>query len=127
MKIGPLNINLRRLGAFIFIGIILVLVMNFNARLEELARLQSEAATVRVQATAVVVTQYALQTQLALATSPASAEEFARDQARMGQPGDKVFIVMPVPGSTPPPEPTATPVLTNMTKWDVWMILIFGK
>ena len=127
MKIGPLQINLRRLGVFLAIGVFLVLVMNFNARLEELSRLQGEAATVRAQGTAVMVTQAALQTQVALATSPAAAEEFARDQARMAQPGDKVFIVIPAPGSTPPPTPTATPILTSMTKWDVWMMLIFGK
>jgi cell division protein FtsB len=127
MKIGPLQINLRRLGVFISVGVLLVLVMNFNARLEELSRLQGEAATVRAQGTAIMVTQAALETQVALATSPAAAEEFARDQAHMAQPGDKVFIVMPAPGSTPPPAPTATPILTNLTKWDVWMLLIFGK
>ena len=127
MKIGPLQINLRRLGVFISIGILLVLVMNFNARLEELSRLQGEAATVRAQGTAVMVTQSALQTQVAQATSPAAVEEFARDQAHMAQPGDKVFIVMPAPGSTPPPAPAATPILTNLTNWDLWMLLIFGK
>ena len=127
MKIGPLQINLRRLGVFISIGIFLVLVMNFNARLEELSRLQGEAATVRAQGTAILVTQAALKTQVALATSPAAAEEYARNQARMAQPGDKTFIVVPAPGSTPPPAPTTTPILTNLTEWDVWMILIFGK
>ena len=127
MKIGPLQINLRRLGVFISIGVFLVLVMNFNARLEELSRLQGEAATVRTQATAILVTQSALRTQVALATSPAAVEEFARNQSRMAQPGDKVFIVMPAPGSTAQPAPIATPILTNLTKWDVWMILIFGK
>ncbi len=127
MKIGPLQINLRRLGVFVSIGILLILVINFNARLEELARLQGEASTVRLQATAVKVTQAELRTQVALATSSAAVEEFARNQARMIQPDDKAFIVMPAPGATPPPVPTATPVLTNMTKWDVWMILIFGQ
>jgi cell division protein FtsB len=122
-----MKINLHRLGVFIAIGILLVLVTNFNARLEELSRLQGEAATVRAQATSILVTQAALQMQVALATSSAAAEEYARNQARMAQPGDKVFIVMPAPGSTPPPAPTPTPIFTNLTKWDVWMILIFGK
>jgi cell division protein FtsB len=127
MKIGPFEINLRRLGIFISIGVLLVLVMNFNTRLEELSRLKNEAATVQAQATAVLVTQAALQTQLALATSPAAAEEYARNQARMAQPGDKVFVPMPAPGVTPQPTPAATPIFTNLTKWDVWMMLIFGQ
>lgn len=127
MKIGPLEINLRRLGIFIAIGVILVLVMNFNARLEELARLKSEAATVEAQATAVLVTQAALETQLALATSPAAAEEYARGQAHLAQPGDKVLMPIPAPGVAPLPIPTATPAFANLTKWDVWMQLILGK
>ena len=127
MKIGPLEFNLRRLGVFISIGILLVLVMNFNTRLEELSHLQNEAATVRAQATAIMVTQSALQTQVALATSPAAAEEYARNQAHMAQPGDKVFLVLPAPGTTPQPQPSATPIFTNLTKWDIWMMLILGK
>jgi len=127
MKIGPLEINLRRLGIFISIGVLLILVMNFNTRLEELARLKNEAATVQAQATAILVTQSALQTQLALATSAVAAEEYARNQARMAQPGDKVFVPLVAPGATPQPTPAAIPIFTNLNKWDVWMILIFGK
>ncbi len=127
MKIGPFQPNLRRLGVFILIGIFIVLVLNFNARLEELSHLQAEASTVRAQGTAVMVTQEALQTLVALATSPAAVDEYARNQARMGQPGDKAFVVVPAPGVTPQPTPTATPVTMNMTKWDVWMLLIFDK
>ena len=127
MKIGPLQINLRRLGVFISIGIFLVLVMNFNARLEELSRLQNEAATVRAQGTAVMVTQSALETRVALATSQAAVEEYARNQARMAQPGDKVFVVIPAPGATPQPTPTTPPVSSNLSNWDWWMLLIFGN
>ena len=127
MKIGPLEINLRRLGVLITIGIVLTLVMNFNTRLEELSRLQNEAATVRVQATAVFITQQALETQVALATSPAAVEEFARDEAHMAQPGDQVFVVVPAPGATAPPSIVPTPVESKLTRWDVWMELLFGK
>ena len=127
MKTGPLEINLRRLGVLISIGIVFALVMNFNTRLEELSHLQNEAATVRVQATAVFITQQALETQVAMATSPAAAEEFARDQAHMAQPGDKVFVVIPAPGATALPLILPTPVESKLTRWDLWMNLIFGK
>ena len=127
MKIGPLQISLRRVGVFILIGIVLVIVMNFNTRLGDLARLQSQVATVRAQATGVMVTQQALQTQLAIATSPAAVDAFAQGEAHMGKPGDHVVIVLPVPGATPPPTPIPTPAVNNLKPWDVWMLFIFGK
>ncbi len=127
MKIGPLQINLRRLGVFIAIAILLVMVMNFNTRFDELGRLQDKAATAKVEATAVKVTQHVLETQVALSTSPAAAEEYAREQAKLAQPGDIVVIPVAAPGQTPEPAPTPTPVYTSLTKWDVWMTFIFGK
>ena len=127
MKIGPLEINLRRLGVFISIGIVLILVMNFNTRLEDLSHLQNEAATVRAQATAVVITQQALETQVALATSPAAVDEYARNQAHMAQPNDNVFVIVPAPGATAQAAPTLTPADVNQTKWDIWMNILFEK
>jgi hypothetical protein len=127
MKIGPLQINLRRLGIFIAVGILLVLVMDFNNRMEDLTRLQAQKATQSANATAVMVTQYALETRLAEATSAVAVEEYARDQARLAQPGDKVIIPLPQPGATPVPAPSPTPVFATMTKWEIWMIYLFGK
>ena len=127
MKIGPLQFSFRRLGVFILIGIVLVLVMNFNTRLGDLARLQNQVATVRAQATSVMVTQAALQTQMALATSPAAVDAFAHGEAHLGKPGDHVVIVLPVPGATPPPTPIPTPAVNDLKPLDVWMLFIFGK
>jgi cell division protein FtsB len=127
MKIGSLEINLRRLGFLIIVGMVLTIVMNFNTRLEELSHLQNEADAVHIQATAVMITQQALKTQVALATSPAAAEEFAREQAHMAQPGDQVFVVIPVPGPTAPAIPVPTPLDSKLTRWDLWIELIFGK
>jgi cell division protein FtsB len=127
MKIGPLQINLRRLGVFVAIGILLVLVMDFNSRMEELTRLQNQAATVRAEATSVMVTQFALLTQVAEATSQAAVEDYARNQAHLAQPGDTVIIPLPQPGATPLPTPTPALVYSNLSNWDVWMIFLFGR
>lgn len=127
MKIGRLNINFRRLGVIIGIAILLFLVMDFNSRMEELTRLQNEAATVQAQATAVMITQSALQTEVAYATSSAAAEAWAREQNRMAQEGDNVVIPLPQPGATIPPTPVPTPYQNDLTKWDVWVDLLFGQ
>jgi hypothetical protein len=127
MKIGPLQINLRRVGVFVAIGILLVLVMDFNTRMEELSRLQNQAATVRAEGTSIMVTQRALQTQAAESTSIAAMEAYAREQARLAQPGDNVVIPLPQPGSTPMPTPSPTPAYSNLSNWDIWMLYLFGK
>jgi uncharacterized protein (DUF58 family) len=127
MKIGMFQINFRRVGIFILLGVVLALVMNFNTRLVELTRLQNEVATVRAQATGVMVTQVTLQTQVALATSPAAVEAYARGEAHMSKPGDNVVVIMPVPGFTPQASPTPTPAVNDLTPLQVWMKFIFGK
>ena len=127
MKIGPLQIDFRRLGIFFIIALVLVLVMNFSSRLGDLAHLQNIAATVHVQATGVIQTQSVLQTQVAQATSPAAVDEFARNEAHMGKPGDKAIVVLPVPGTTPEPSPTPTPAVNDLSPLDVWRLFIFGK
>jgi len=127
MKIGSLEINLRHIGIFVTICIVLVVMMNFNARLEELFLLEKGAVSVRSQATAVMLTQLALKTQVAQATSPAAAEEYARSQAHMAQPGDQVLSIAAVPGSTQEPTPTPTPIKAPKSNWDIWVTFLFGK
>jgi hypothetical protein len=127
MKLGPLEINPQRIATFLGIAILLFLIMDFNTRLEGLTRLQNDLATVQARGTNVVVTQYALETQVAYATSDLAAEEYARNQAHMAQPGDKVIVPLAVVGSTPPPPATPTPVFANFTAWDLWMEYLFGR
>lgn len=127
MKIGRFDINLQRIGIFLGLAVLLIMIMDFNARMAELIRLQNEAGTVQARATNIAITQLALQTQAAYATSDNAVEEWAREQAGMAQPGDQVVIPLPVPGYTPPPEPTPTPVFENLTKLDIWIELLFGK
>jgi hypothetical protein len=127
MQIGRFRIDIRRLGIIAGIVILLFLIMDFNNRMEELVRLQNEAAIVRGQATAVMITQQALQTQVAYATSSAAVEAWAREQNRMARDGDIVIVPLPDPNATVPPTPIPTPILSGLNKWDVWLDLLFGE
>ncbi|MDX9991335.1 MAG: hypothetical protein RBS68_04730 [Anaerolineales bacterium] len=127
MNIGRFRLDFRRIGILVGIAILLFLIMDFNNRMEELTRLQKEAALVRKEATAMIVTQQSLQTQVAYATSAAAVEGWAREQNRMAQEGDIVVIPLPLPGATLPPTPTPTPILYGLNKWDVWIDLLFGE
>ena len=127
MKIGSFTINIRQIAPFIGIILVVTLMMNLSSRLGELSHLQSQAATVRVQATNVMVTQEALQTMVAIVTSPAEVDAYARGEAHMGKPGDKVIVVLPAPGAMPLPTPTPIPASKKMTTWQVWIKFIFGE
>jgi cell division protein FtsB len=127
MKLGPLEINPQRIAIFLGIAILLFLIMDFNTRIEGLSRLQNELATVQARGTGVVSTQHALETKVAYATSDAAAQEYARNQAHMAQPGDNVIVPVPVAGSTPPPSAAPTPTFENLTNWEIWTAYLFGK
>ena len=127
MKIGPLIIKPQRIAIFLGIAILLFLIIDFNTRVEGLSRLQNGLATKQASGTDVVLTQYALQTQVAYATSDAAAQEYARNQAHMVQPGDNVVVPVPVPGATPQPSATPAPTFGDSSNWDVWMEYLFGK
>jgi len=127
MKIGPLVINPQRIAIFLGIAILLFLILDFNTRIEGLSRLQNGLSTEQARGTDVVVTQQALKTLEAYATSDAAVKEYARDQAGMAQPDDNVIVPVAVPGSTPSPSATPTPAFANLPNWDVWMEYLFGK
>ena len=117
-------VSLRRIGVFVGIGILVLIVIEFNARLDELNQLTDESKVYRAQATQAVQTQIALQTQVAYATSEAAVDEYAREENHMKQEGD-------IPGvslgdnsntviSTPTPVPTATPEPNVQVWWDLF-------
>ena len=129
MRLGRFVVNPRRIAGFAGIGILLVLVMQFNARVEELYRLRDQASTVGARATEVMRTQYNLQTAAAYSTSDLAVEEWARQQSRMVQPGDVLVIPVPAGGTTPSAQqpPVPAPTTAPLTNWEIWMLVIFGR
>ena len=120
-------IQWRRIGVLIGIGILVLVIVDLNARIEGLNKLNEEVAEVRVQATQAMQTQMALQTKVAYATSDQAVEDIARAEGHMIQDGD--IPVMPVGDGQPTPAPqvTPTPPPTPMANWEIWWILFFGE
>ena len=111
----------------IVIGLIIavVLLIDFNHRMEELDRLSTQLNVVRAEATEIVQTQTALASQVAYATSDLAVEEWAYDN-KMVRPGEHPVVVVPGADITP------TPGLTNVSQseelpfWRIWWELFFG-
>ena len=127
MQIGPLKIERSRLFLLILLVGFILFLLQMNNLQNKLTPLQDQAATARVESTQLNGTQQALETQLAYATSPAAAEQFARGEAHMVKPGDKLVVVVPVPGTEPTPTPDIATSPVERSPIETWMLLLFGN
>ena len=125
MKHWP--INPRRVAIFIGILVLILMVMDFNARLETLNLLRKQEGVVSTQATQVMQTQAALQTQVAHASSDQVVDEWARTEGHYVQSGDQPVVPVGVPGDAPAVLASPSPVSTQMANWQVWWNLFFGE
>jgi hypothetical protein len=122
-----LQINFRRVAVFAGIFILILLVIEFNSRLEELNRLNDQRDEIRAAATQAVQTELALQTQVAYASSTAAVEEWARTEGHYILEGDQPVVPLVQPGSQPVIAPTPQPTPTPMQNWEVWLGLFFDE
>jgi hypothetical protein len=120
-------VNIRRVAIFAGIFLLILFVIEFNTRLEELNRLNDQRDEVSALATQVIQTQSALQTQVAYAESTAAVEEWARTDGRYVQEGDQPVIPLEVPGSSPVIVNTPVPTPTPMQNWEIWWTLFFEE
>ena len=120
-------IKLRRIAVFAGIFILVLFVIEFNSRLEELNRLNEQRDEMRALATQAVQTQIALQTQVAYAASTDAVEEWARTDGHYLQEGDQPVIPVEQPGSAPVIVNTPIPIPTPMQNWEIWWTLFFDQ
>ena len=122
-----LPFSLRRVAVFAGIFILILVVIEFNTRLEELNRLNEQRDEVRSAATQAIQTQMSLQTQVAYAESTAAVEEWARTEGHYVLEGDQPVVPLVQPGSQPVIAPTVQPTPTPMQNWEVWWGLFFDE
>lgn len=120
-------INPRRVAVFAGILVLVLMVIDFNARLEELNLLKKQSQSLGAQATQAVQTQAALQTQVAYSASNQAVEDWARSEGHLVQPEDQPVVPVGQPGTAPIVISTPTPAPTPMPNWQVWWNLFFGQ
>ena len=119
--------SLRRVAVFIGILFLILVIMDFNNRLDDLNRLQKQDGVLQTQATQGMQTYTALEAQATYAASDQAVQEWARTEGGYAQPGDQ--IALPVgPNSGPPAQQSEpTPSATPMPNWQIWWNLFFGN
>jgi hypothetical protein len=120
-------INLRRLLIFTGIFILILMVVEFNARLEELNRLTEERDIVRAEATRVMQTQIILLTDVAYAGADQAVEDWARSDGHFIQEGDRPVVPVGIPGVPLIEESTPTPTPPPLPAWQAWWKLFFEE
>jgi hypothetical protein len=109
------------LGLFLAV----VLLVDFNRRMEELDRLTAHLDAVSAEGTAVIQTQTALAGQVSYATSDSAVREWAYDN-KMVLPDEYPVVVVSGGNGTPTPEPTLVPQVDELPNWRIWWELFFG-
>lgn len=122
-----LPIDWRRVAIIAGVLFLVVVIVDFNSRLEELDRLNRQADITRAEATQAAWTQMALETQVAFAGSDQIVEEQARSEGHMIQEGDRPVSVLGDEGQPTPKDPEPTLVPTPKPNWQLWWDLYFGE
>lgn len=120
-------INFKRVAVFALLFLLVMFVIEFNSRLEELNRLNEQREETRAAATQVMHTEIALQTQVAYAASTEAVEDWARTDGHYIQEGDQPVVPLAQPGSSPVIVDTPVPVPTPLQNWEIWWTLFFNR
>ena len=116
----------KRLLGVAAIFLLVLLMMNLNSRLGEYFRLDSERDEMSTQMAGLRLTHAALETRVGYATSDEAVEDWARNQAHLAQPEDKVVVVITPPGNIVTPEAVVTTEPRVVENWEIWWALFFG-
>jgi hypothetical protein len=120
-------INLRRIAVFAGILFIILVIIDFNNRLEDLNRLQKQDSIFQAQATQGIQTQIALQAQATYAASDQAVQDWARTEGGYAQPGDQIALPVGPTSDAPVQQSEATSSPTPMPNWQTWWNLFFGN
>jgi hypothetical protein len=111
----------------IILGLLLavVLLIDFNRRMEELDNLTAKLDSVRAEGTSVMQTQEELLTQVAYATSDQAVEQWAY-RNKWVRVGEHAVQLEPEGTVTVTPAPVQVMQTEAMPNWRIWWQLFFG-
>jgi len=102
-----------------------VLMIDFNRRMEELNRLTKNLEAVRAEGTTIMETQVALVTQVAYATSDEAVEQWAYEN-KWVRVGEHPLQLISDGRGTATPELLPVIQTENLPNWRIWWELFFG-
>jgi hypothetical protein len=119
--------KLKWRNALVAIGLLLavILLVDFNRRMDEMDRLTTQLNAVRAEGTAVMQTQVALVTQVAYATSDTAVDDWAYNN-KWVRSGEHSIGLVAAGDATPTPAPITAQATESLPNWRIWWELFFG-
>jgi len=108
------------------LGIVLVLLVDFNQRMTLLTRLRREEKELTEYYSQLESTRTALEAELIYAQSDQAVERWAREDAMMIQPGDIPIVLLPPAEQVPTPSVIEPVIIEKIKKWEIWQALFLG-
>jgi hypothetical protein len=99
---------------------------DLSQRMAEARRLENESRLAATQVASLEAENDRLRTQMAAATSGVLVEQWARGEAGMVLPGERLAVPFDPAQATPSGRSSETPALDLPSPWEVWMTLLFG-
>jgi hypothetical protein len=99
---------------------------DLSQRMAEARRLENESRLAATQVASLEAENDRLRTQMAAATSGVLVEQWARGEAGMVLPGERLAVPFDPAQATPSGQSSATPLPDLPNPWEVWMTLLFG-
>ncbi|MGD8403011.1 MAG: hypothetical protein PVJ21_05085 [Anaerolineales bacterium] len=122
-----IHIDWRRVALIAGVLFLVVVIVDFNSRLEELDRLNRQAEITRAEATQAALTKVAYETLVENATSEQVVEGEARSNAGLIQEGDHPVVILGDEGEPMLKNPEPTQIPTKKPNWQLWWDLYFGQ
>lgn len=124
MKNPPFDF--RKITIYIALIVIFFLLMGLSTRFNELTKLSEQNNLMQTEVAALKITEFAIETQIAYATSEIAVEEYAREQGYMVKPGEVLVVPLSDNKITPTPVVIATMETETIPNWRIWYDLFFS-
>ena len=130
IKLPKLNLDrlpklpVRQVVIVLVLGVMALIMLNLNSRLNEYNRLTAQRDAVAGEVTQLAATSTALDTELAYARSDEAVEDYARE-AHMVKTDEVMVVPLPKPGQATPTPEYDPPSVRTVQNWEIWWALFF--
>ena len=130
LKLPKLNLDrlpklpVRQVIIVLVLGVMALIMLNLNTRLNEYNRLTAQRDAVAGEVTQQAATSTALDTEVAYARSDEAVEDFARE-AHMVKTDEVLVVPLPKPGQVTPTPEYKPPSVRTAQNWEIWWALFF--